>query len=271
MLLLAYKATKGNKGALTQAANKTRQEIDNMNEEQKDLYFKSITFPDKFSLNDVLNTSFLLKRGLYPWGISKRVYVPKPGVVDKMRPITIPPFIDRLVQKSITMVLEAIYEPEFEIVNRSFGFRPGKGVHDAITAVTSKYNTGKKTAIEGDVKDTYGSVNKKKLLQILGKKIIDRKFLLLIKERLNYTYQEEVDGKKKRFTPEKGIPQGGIDSPYFFNIYMHEFDKYVENDLQERVKKLNKEGNSPTNYSRLQLVNRMKKGIPRALRTVKMK
>jgi hypothetical protein len=271
MLLLAYKAIKGNKGALTIAANKTKQEIENMNEEQKSLYFNSITFPDKFSLDDILNASSLLKRGLYPWDNSKRVYVPKPGVVDKMRPITIPPFIDRIVQKSITMVLEAIYEPEFEFLNRSFGFRPGKGVHDAITAITSRYNTGKKTAIEGDIKAAYDTVNKGKLLKILKKKITDHKLLLTIQERLKYTYQEEVEGKKERVTPEKGIPQGGIDSPYLFNIYMHELDKYVENDLQQLMEELNQKRTPILNNSRMQLINRVKSGIPRAQRRIKRK
>lgn len=268
MLLLAYKAIKGNRGALTQAATKTAQEIENMSEEQKTLYFNSITFPDKFSLDDVLTTSSLLKKGMYPWGISKRVYVPKPGVLDKLRPITIPPFMDRVVQKAICMVLEAIYEPEFDFLNRSFGFRPGKGTHDAITAINSRYNTGKKTAIEGDVKAAYDTVKKDKLLEILGKKIEDKKFLLTMKERLKYTYQEQVKDKTQRVTPELGIPQGGIDSPYLFNIYMHEFDKFVENDLKQLLEKLNK-GNKKANFQRGVLRRRVKRGAPRAQRRIK--
>lgn len=85
-----------------------------MTPEQNEFSLKSLTFPDKFSLYDVLLTSKLLKKEMYPWGSSNRVYVPKPGVKDKMRPINIPPFLDRVVQKAICMVLESIYEPYFE-------------------------------------------------------------------------------------------------------------------------------------------------------------
>lgn len=239
-LLLAYKAIKGNKGALTPAADKSKEDLERMDDEQKALYFKSKIFPDKFSLRDVYLTGSLLKRGLYPWGSSSRVSVPKPGVKFKKRPITIPPFLDRVVQKAITMALEAIYEPEFELLNRSFGFRPNKSTHDAIIALTSLYSSGKTTAIEGDIQAAYDTIKKDKLLDILGKKITDRKFLNLIKERLNYDYVEIIDGKKVRSRPALGIPQGGIDSPYLFNIYMNEFDKYVHNSIQSYLDSLNK-------------------------------
>jgi len=91
-------------------------------------------------------------------------------VKDKQRPITIPPFMDRIVQKIITLVLEAIYEPYFEHLNVSFGFRPNKGVHDAIATLTTQYQyqyqsqyqytNCMKTAVEGDIEAAYDTVDR---------------------------------------------------------------------------------------------------------------
>nr|YP_009492356.1 putative HNH endonuclease [Stauridium tetras]AWI68957.1 putative HNH endonuclease [Stauridium tetras] len=249
MLLLAYKTIKGNKGALTKGGEMSKGEWNKLTEEQRELYLNSLSFPDKFNMKDILLTSKLIKKGLYPWGCSQRVYVPKPGVKDKKRPITIPPFLDRVVQKAISLILQAIYEPEFELLNRSFGFRPNKGTHDAIIACTSTYTSGKVTAVEGDIEAAYDTVNKEKLLEILSRKIVDRKFLQLIRERLNYTYSERQEkGKIIRLNPEKGIPQGGIDSPYLFNIYMNELDKYIHKDIQEYIDDLNKKRTPKKKY-----------------------
>lgn len=251
MLLLAYTAIKGNKGSMTEGAEQSIQKINTYTQKQLEIYYKSLQFPDRFSLRDVFLVSELLKKGLYPWGSSSRVYVPKPGVKDKMRPITIPPFLDRVVQKAISMVLEAIYEPYFEIMNRSFGFRPNKGCHDAITTITCNYSSGKITAIEGDIEAAYDTVNKDKLIHILSKKIQDRKFLQLIRDRLDYDFVEKTADGKERFRPPQGIPQGGIDSPYLFNIYMNELDEYINTDIQKFLDDLNKRLTVKRSFKRL--------------------
>jgi hypothetical protein len=208
-----------------------------MSEEQRELYLSSNIFPDGFSIEQVLLASRLVRKGKYPWGVSSRVYFDKPGQKNKKRPITIPPFMDKVVQKSIELVLQSIYEPAFEKLNRSFGFRPNKGSHDAIIALTSRKNTGMKTAVEGDIEAAYDTVNKETLLKILGKRIHEKKFIEFIRNRLDYEYIEKETGN--RYRPTLGIPQGGIDSPYLFNIYMHELDEYVQNQLQEYVDILN--------------------------------
>jgi len=276
LLLLAYRAIRGNKGALTKAAQVSSEQFSSYTDEQKTLYFKSNTFPDKFSLEDVLLTSRLLSKGLYPWGSSRRIYVPKPGSKDKMRPITIPPFIDRVVQKAICLILEAIYEPSFELRNRSFGFRPNKGTQDAIVAVTSLYSSGKITAIEGDIEAAYDTVNKTTLVDILSERIVDRKFLEVIRKRLDYDYVEKVTGDEPaRHRPILGIPQGGIDSPYLFNIYMSKLDEFVHADLQEYLEKLNDASDSKRKISplttalkaRLQKSDRHQKKIKANLKT----
>jgi len=258
LLMIAYKAIKGNKGAMTAASLFPKDRFNNLTEDQKILAIKTQSLPDKLSLEDIYLTSRLLKKGMYPWGISRRIYFPKPGVKDKLRPITIPPFMDKVVQKAICMVLEAIYEPYFEVTNRSFGFRPNKGTHDAIIALTSNYSSGKKTAIEGDIAAAYDSVNKEKLIAILSEKIKDNKFLKFLRKRLNYTYSEK-DGKGMMtyHTPLKGIPQGGIDSPYLFNIYMSKLDDFVHTELQDYVEDQNQEniGTSKTKDTKLKRIS----------------
>lgn len=240
ILILAYKMIKGNKGAMTKGGEKSKEDLKKMNKEQLELYYKSKIFPDKISIEDFILAGKLIRQNKYPWGTSKRIYVPKPGS-EKMRPITIPPFMDRIVQKAISMILESIYEAEFDSMNRSFGFRPGKGVHDAIIGIKSKLNIGKHIAIEGDIKAAYDTVDREILMKILNKRIKDNKFLNLIKERLKYDYTETNEKKETtRHKPEIGIPQGGINSPYLFNIYMMELDKFILRDLQEYLNTINK-------------------------------
>lgn len=237
LLLMAYREIRGNKGALTPAADKDPNDIKNMTPEQQEIYYKSKIFPDGFSIADVILVSRLIRKGLYPWGASSRIYLDKPGIKNKKRPITIPPFMDRVVQKALEMVLQSIYEPVFETRNRSFGFRPNKGVHDAIVAITSLKTNGMRTAIEGDIEAAYDTVDKSKLITILSKRVHDKSFLEFIKKRLDYEYVEKETGN--RVKPSLGIPQGGIDSPYLFNIYLNELDDFVSTELQSYVDQLN--------------------------------
>ena len=85
--------------------------------------------------------------------------------------------MDRVVQAAILRVLESIYEPWFDHLNRSFGFRPHKGVWDAMINLKRKENRGLFRAIEGDIKGAYDNVQRKKLIEILSKRIKDRKVL----------------------------------------------------------------------------------------------
>jgi nicotine oxidoreductase len=239
MLLLAYKRLKRNKGAMTRASDVDASTFMSYTEKQKEIFFKKKFLPDGFSLRDIYLTSELLKKGKYPWGASRRIWLDKPGDKTKKRPITIPPFLDKVVQESIKMILVAIWEPDFEKMNRSFGFRPNKSCHDAIIALYSNETLGLSTVIEGDIQGAYDNVKKETIIKLLEKKIKDNKFIKFMKERLNYEYVDEEN--KIRVRPEMGIPQGGIDSPYLFNIYLLELDKYVHYDLKEDLDNLNEE------------------------------
>jgi len=234
-LLLAYKRLKGNKGAMAKAAFMNSERYRTLSPLQQSLYKKALRFPDGFNYKDIELTGYLVLKGQYPWGTSRRIWLKKPGDKQKMRPITIPPFLDRIVQEAIKMVLLAIWEPEFETINRSFGFRPNKSSHDAITALTCGISQGLFMAIEGDIQGAYDNVNKNTLLAQLESKIQDKKFIKFMKRRLYYDYK---DGKSVH-NPTMGIPQGGIDSPYLFNIYLSQLDKFVQKDLSDYLKGLN--------------------------------
>ena len=130
------------------------------------------------------------------------------------------------------MVLECIYEPIFVSMNCSFGFRAGVGVHESVIKISAnRYTQGFKTTfvLEGDIESAYPNLKPEILLKILGERIKDQHFLNLMRKRpLYYKGVILFDTKdKKYFDTFLGIPQGGIDSPYLFNIYFLGMDEYI--------------------------------------------
>jgi hypothetical protein len=244
MLVTAYKKIRKNKGANTLGYILSNEKYNRLDARLKSFINKTFYLPDGMSKRVFIETSKILRSGQYPWGSSRRIYLDKPGKPGILRPITIPPFMDRVVQASITMVLQSIYEPWFEKSNCSFGYRPNKGVHDAIFSLTNTSTKGLNKALEGDIKSAYDKVCKDKLISILEKRITDRKFINLIKERLNYQYFDTI--KQKYIEEKEGIPQGGIDSPYLWNIYMLEFDNFVQTKTTEILDELNKKVGAKT-------------------------
>nr|ALO21549.1 putative HNH endonuclease [Haematococcus lacustris] len=242
-LLVCYKKVRRNKGANTPATLTPTSMKKDKNKTQKRLLDDFYFTPDGISLKMIKTVSELIKKNEYPWGISRRIMVESPP--GKMRPITIPPFMDKVVQEGIKTILISIYEPIFEKINRSFAFRPNKGVHDAMYGIQRKNNANLNMAIEGDIKGAYNKVSKKILLDTLRETIKDTKFINFIKNRLQYIYYDTLT---KKFNKEKeGIPQGGIDSPYLWNIYMLKFDRFVTeymNNLVNEMNKIRNKGNS---------------------------
>lgn len=237
-LILAYRTIRKNKGALTKGAQIPHEELKKMTEEKRLQAKEWDELPDGMSTEVLSEMSKLIKTGKWKWGYSQKIYITKPGrPISEKRPLTIPSFMDRMVQEAIRMVLEAIYEPWFELMNCSFGFRANKGCHDAIVSIKRDQTQNLHMAIEGDIKGAYDKVDRKILINILKKRIKDKKFIKLIEERLKLKLFD-TQSKKYENTSE-GIPQGGIDSPYLFNIYMMEFDKYIKNEIKIYIDNIN--------------------------------
>jgi group II intron reverse transcriptase/maturase len=152
----------------------------------------------------------------------RRVHIPKsPG---KMRPLGIPALRDRIVQEALRMMLDPIYESEFQ--PHSYGFRKGRSTMDAIAVLMPGFNSRQKRfyVIEGDLESYFDTVNHRKLIRLLKRRIADRGVIDLIWSFLKAGIME---GRLFSKT-EAGVPQGGVLSPLLANVYLNEFDRWAE-------------------------------------------
>lgn len=176
---------------------------------------------DQINLEWFHNISSKLKAGKYNFSPARRSYILKPGNKEKMRPLTISSPRDKIVQKAILFILEAIYEPSF--LDYSHGSRPGRGTHTALKYIKYKFKETK-WCIETDIKSNFPNINHKILMNLLKKRITCPKFLSLIKNSMKAGYVE----KGKFFESNIGLFQGNISSPILNNIYLHELDLYMD-------------------------------------------
>lgn len=145
----------------------------------------------------------------------RRTYIPKPGT-DKLRPLGIPAYEDKLVQMAVTKILTAIYEPAFHPC--SFGFRPRRGCHDAIKALEANMKWQPTNyVVDADIRGFFDHLKHEWLMKFLEHRITDPNFLRIIARFLKAGVMEA--GITQETT--EGAPQGGVVSPMLANIYLH--------------------------------------------------
>ena len=189
---------------------------------------------EQYEENLLENLESLLQRakdGSYRAPPVKRVHIPK-GDGKKTRPIGIPTFEDKILQRAVTMVLEAVYEQDF--LDLSWGFRPGRSTHLAVEATKQELSKmkGGGWVLEVDIQGFFDALDHKQLREIVRQRVNDGIIQRLIGKWLHAGVLEE--GAVKRSS--KGTPQGGVISPLLANIYLHEvFDKWFEGEVKPRM------------------------------------
>jgi len=160
----------------------------------------------------------------------RRVYIPK-GTGNETRPIGIPTFEDKVLQRAVAMVLEAVYEQDF--LDCSYGFRPGRSPHQALEAARNQMMAmGGSWIVEVDIQKFFDTLDHAHLRELLSRRVRDGVLRRLIGKWLNAGVLEE--GKLTH--PETGTPQGGVISPLLANIYLHYvLDVWFEREVKPRL------------------------------------
>ena len=171
-----------------------------------------------------------VKSGKYQAPPVRRVHIPK-GDGSKTRPIGVPTFEDKVLQRAVVMILEPIYEQDF--MDWSYGFRPGRSAHQALAATwDSLMQMHGGWVLEVDISSFFDELDHDHLRGFVRRRVRDGVLLRLLGKWLNAGVLE--DGVVT--TPETGTPQGGVVSPLLANIYLHEvFDRWFEDEVRPRL------------------------------------
>ena len=159
-----------------------------------------------------------LRAGNYKPGPILRVYIPKPN--GGKRPLGIPNVRDRIVQASVKLLIEPIFEVDF--LPCSYGFRPGKSAKGATKEIYKWLNYGHTYILDADIEHCFDEIPHNKLLDAVSRRISDKYVLKLISMWLKSSILENGSLRKIK----KGTPQGGVISPLLANIYLDQLDKW---------------------------------------------
>uniref|UniRef100_UPI001ABF6483 reverse transcriptase/maturase family protein n=2 Tax=Streptomyces violaceusniger group TaxID=2839105 RepID=UPI001ABF6483 len=205
LYLLAYRKLYSNAGAMTPGV--TGETVDGM------------------SLEKVESIINIVRSERYRWAPVRRTYIPKQN--GKRRPLGLPGWSDKLLAEVVRMLLDAYYDVQFS--DRSHGFRSGRGCHTALREIADTWQ-GVTWFIEGDITQCFDRLDHQVMIEILGEKVHDGRFLRLVSNMLTAGYLEDW----RWHATLSGAPQGGVASPTLSNIYLDRLDQFVESQLLPR-------------------------------------
>lgn len=212
--------------------------------------------PNEMSKTRIKKLSEKLKNGTYEFPNVRISWILKPGKNIKWnktnfiklgRPFGMSDFEAKLVQHTLYLVLNAIYEPIFEKIKKSYGFREGLSCPNCIIQLRPQ-TQGMDIVIKGDMKSALNDLDHNILIKKIRRYTNDKKFQKLIYNCCKSGIFDELQNSTIDLL--SGVPQGGIVSHLLWNIYMHDFDQFICNEIQQTFNHINKgQKRYPTNFS----------------------